>query len=166
LYSLKTQITQIFFLFSVFCLLPFVCFAKPISSAELIERAKEYNNQIVEYQGEVVGDVMVRTDYAWVNLHDGKNAIGIWGRRDLITHLVKNKGGYNYKGDILLVRGIFHRACPQHGGDLDIHLDSITKIKDGVFTPHYIKGAKVVRAIRLFVVALGLAILCRFRMRR
>jgi hypothetical protein len=29
------------------------------------------------------------------------------------------------------VTGIFHAACPQHGGDMDVHADSLRIIRNG-----------------------------------
>lgn len=142
------------------------CWAKPASSTELIERAKEYNNQVVEFEGEVVGDVMVRGDFAWVNLNDGQNAIGIWAQKDLICNIVNRKGDYNCKGDTLRVSGTFHRACAQHGGDLDIHMISGSRVKEGYLTEHYLSAAKVKVAFGFALAALALAILVVLRSRK
>ena len=64
-----------------------VCFAQPVSSTELINSAKQYDGKTVVYTGEVIGDIMIRGDYAWINLWDGKNAIGIWVRKDLVKDI-------------------------------------------------------------------------------
>jgi len=156
-----------FFIFSIdYRLLTIDSYAQTISSTELIEKAKEHNNKIVEYRGEVVGDVMVRGNFAWVNLNDGQGAIGIWGKRDLVEGAVTYKGGYKYKGDVLSVKGVFHRACPQHGGDLDIHFDKATRVKEGYPIAHRLAPSKIIDAISLFIVALGFAILCKIKVRR
>ncbi len=139
---------------------------KSVSSTELIEKAAYYNNKTVEYQGEVVGDVMVRGDSCWVNLNDGANAIGIWADTNLLKGIIKYKGDYNNKGDILLISGIFHRACPQHGGDLDIHLSNAAKIKEGSVIKHPVSPVKIKNALGLFFVAMGLSILYNIRRNR
>jgi len=116
--------------------------AQPISSDELINNAKLIDGKSVAYIGEVVGDVMIRGEYAWGNLLDGKNAIGIWAGKDLIKDIVYT-GSYKFKGDLVEVRGVFHRACLEHGGDLDIHAQSLTKIIPGWPTqemPNFNKG--------------------------
>ena len=100
--------------------------AQPISSDELINNAKSIDGKSVAYIGEVVGDVMVRGEYAWINLLDGKNAIGVWAGKDLVKDIVYT-GSYKFKGDVVEVSGVFHRACLQHGGDLDLHAQSLTK---------------------------------------
>jgi hypothetical protein len=139
------------------------CFAEPLSSVELIENAKKYNNQIVEYQGEAVGDVMSRGEFAWVNVNDGQSAIGIWGKTDMIKKIVNYIGSYNYKGDIVSVKGVFHRACPQHGGDLDIHMEEMTRVREGYAIPHPIGRFKILSAFWLSAAALALFIMAMLK---
>jgi hypothetical protein len=106
------------------------CFAQPISSTELINNAKFYDGKTVVYEGEVIGDIMVRGDYAWINVNDGNSAIGIWINTSLIKDIAY-KGSYKSKGDWIEVTGTLQRACPVHGGDLDIHALAIKKISLG-----------------------------------
>ena len=101
-------------------------YAQSISSIELINNAKLYDGKTVVYEGEVIGDVMVRGDYAWINLNDGLNAIGIWIPKTLIKDILY-EGSYKSKGDWLEVTGTFSRSCAYHGGDLDIHAQAIRK---------------------------------------
>lgn len=120
---------------SVICFLFSVCHAQSISSNELINNAREYDGKAVVYQGEVIGDVMDRGEFAWVNLQDGTNAIGIWSVKSLIKDIVYS-GSYKSTGDIIEVEGVFHNRCLEHGGDLDIHAQIIRKIKSGRLIEH------------------------------
>lgn len=104
--------------------------AQPISSAELIKNAKQYDGKMVTYEGEVIGDIMVRGSYAWVNIHDGTLALGAWMSSDAADKIAYT-GSYKTKGDWVEVIGVFNRACPEHGGDLDIHVVSFRKIRSG-----------------------------------
>lgn len=113
-----------------FAHLPAVCSAGQISSTELINNAKEYDGKSVVYVGEAVGDVMVRGDFAWVNINDGENAIGVWLKKGLAKE-IQFTGSYHAKGDRLEITGVFQRNCIQHGGDMDIHAQSIRKISLG-----------------------------------
>ncbi|MDP3731623.1 MAG: DNA-binding protein [Candidatus Omnitrophota bacterium] len=106
------------------------CYAQSISSAELINNAKQYDGKAVVYEGEVIGDIMVRGDYAWLNVNDGQNAIGIWLDKNLTKDILYT-GSYKFKGDWLEITGVFRRSCLQHGGDLDIHAQAIRKIRQG-----------------------------------
>ncbi|MDP2927900.1 MAG: DNA-binding protein, partial [Candidatus Omnitrophota bacterium] len=53
-------------------------FSQSLSSSELINNAKEYDGKLIVYSGEVIGDVMLRGEFAWVNINDGQNALGAW----------------------------------------------------------------------------------------
>jgi len=119
----------------VICALVFVIYlkssyAQSISSSELINNARLYDGKVITYEGEVIGDIMVRGEYAWVNINDGQNAIGIWIDKNLTKDIVYT-GSYKSRGDWIEVTGIFQRACPEHGGDLDLHAQGIRKIRPG-----------------------------------
>jgi len=107
-------------------------FAQNISSTKLINSAKEYDGKIVSYSGEVIGDIMKRGAFAWINVNDGENAIGIWAPVGLLKE-INYSGSYKSRGDIIEVTGVFNRACKEHGADLDIHAEAIKKINSGSF---------------------------------
>ncbi|MFA4991377.1 MAG: DNA-binding protein [Candidatus Omnitrophota bacterium] len=113
-----------------FCHLVACSDAVGVSSDELIQRAGEYDGKEVLFQGEVIGDVMKRGEFCWVNVSDGKGALGIFSAAGLMDNIAA-AGDYNYAGDVIEIKGVFHRACAEHGGDMDIHADSVIKIKDG-----------------------------------
>ena len=107
-----------------------IAHAQPVSSTDLINNAKQYDGKVVNYRGEVIGDMMVRGQYAWVNINDGQNAIGIWGLKALIKDIT-HKGSYGFKGDIVEITGKFNRSCSEHSGDLDIHAQTMRKATSG-----------------------------------
>ncbi len=162
----------IFFLFllsTAFFLSPVPChlnpvFAQPVSSNELINNAKHYDGKIMDYEGEVIGEVMPRGEFVWVNVYDGSNAIGIWLRRDLTSGIVY-AGSYKARGDWVAVTGIFHKNCPEHGGDLDIHAQAIHTLKAGRVTPEKLNFAKINQAIALGAICLLIWILTLLRRR-
>lgn len=119
-----------FLLSSVLCSLPSVSCAESISSTELIQNAAQYDNKIVAYEGELIGSELRRGDFAWLNLHDGQNAIGVWATGSQIKD-IRYGGNYKMRGDWVRVRGIFHRACVEHGGALDIHADDVVVVRQG-----------------------------------
>jgi len=148
-------------LFLSFCLFFRLAYAQPLSSSEFIKNAKQLDGKIVTYQGEVIGDVMKRADFAWVNVNDGINAIGIWVPLPLTGEIIYT-GSYKSKGDIVEVSGIFHRACLEHGGDLDIHAQTLRKIDSGRFIRERLNPAKVNQALILLGVLFLAWILTRF----
>jgi len=127
---------------SILFLLCVTCFAQASSSSELINNAKQYDGKTVSYSGEIIGDIMIRKEHAWVNVNDGKNAIGIWIKKELIKDIIYT-GSYNAKGDLVEITGVFHRSCVEHGGDLDIHAQTITKISSGNKTPHSVNKKEI-----------------------
>lgn len=136
---MKNIIFTFLFIVAAFCCF---CYAEEaVSSAELINNAKQYDGKVVIYKGEVIGDLMMRGEFAWVNVSDGVNAIGIWANKDLVKGIVYT-GSYKSKGDRVEVKGVFHRACLEHGGDLDIHADLLRKTDNGVIIGKTIDMAK------------------------
>ncbi|MDI6605929.1 MAG: hypothetical protein QME65_02145, partial [Candidatus Omnitrophota bacterium] len=51
-----------------FALIGSLAFAQPVSSTELIENAQAYDGKRVAYAGEVIGDIMRRGNFAWLNV--------------------------------------------------------------------------------------------------
>ena len=128
---MKTKLKLILlFIISTIFFLPLFSFAQSISSQELISKAKKYDGKTVVYTGEVIGDVMLRKENAWVNINDGDNALGVWMSASSAKE-INYTGSYRSSGDKIEVTGIFHRACLEHGGDLDIHAESVRKIESG-----------------------------------
>ena len=110
-----------------------VCFGQSITSSEIISQAKALDGKDVAYNGEVIGEVMQRGSHAWINVSDGANAIGVWLPVDLAKQ-VSVKGDFKHTGDMVEVLGVLNRACPEHGGDLDIHAESLRIIRQGEIT--------------------------------
>jgi hypothetical protein len=129
------------------------CYAQSISSSELIKDAKLYDGKNVTYQGEAIGDILIRGEYAWLNVNDGANAIGIWINKELIKNIFYT-GSYQAKGDSVEIVGKFNRSCVEHGGDLDIHAQSINKIGSGSKIFHAINTRAIKLALGLFCMAL------------
>jgi hypothetical protein len=121
-----------------------------INSVDLINNAHKYDGQVIEYKGEVIGDIMRRGDNAWLNVNDGKNAIGIWASEDMVRE-IKVKGDYRNIGDLVLVRGYFNRACAEHGGDLDIHAHNIRVLEVGYPIEREVNQTKLWIALFLFI---------------
>jgi len=139
----------------------FQCYAQDISSTELIKEARQYDGNTVTYRGEVVGDIMIRGDYAWLNVNDGSNAIGIWIKKKMLRGIIYT-GDYKAKGDIIEVSGIFHRSCPEHGGDLDLHARLLTKVVSGEPHPVAVNVKKIYLAFLLFMLTASVYLLRKF----
>ncbi|MEA3494187.1 MAG: DNA-binding protein [Candidatus Margulisiibacteriota bacterium] len=132
--------------------------ASALSSNDLVDNANRYDGQVIEYQGEVIGDIMNRGGHAWINVSDGGRAIGIWVTKNLADQ-VKTRGDYNNIGDTVRIVGIFNRACAQHGGDLDIHANSLNVVSYGHPRVHTTNRNKLWIALFLFIGIVVLAVL-------
>jgi len=126
-----------------------------VTSDDLINNAKDFDKKEVVYSGEVIGDRMKRGEYTWINVSDGANSIGVWVRSEEVGK-IKFTGKYNFTGDVIKVTGIFNRACAEHGGDLDIHVNKIEVIKQG--HPNVTKINYLIIIISSFLLILAIAI--------
>jgi hypothetical protein len=123
---------------------------KVVSANDLVEGAKALDDTTVVFEGEAIGDPLPRGDHGWCNASDGNYAIGIWmDRADLDR--VERYGSYRWRGDRLRVVGVFHRACIEHGGDLDIHAASVEIAGRGAPIPRPTNPAEIVLASVLAV---------------
>lgn len=128
-------------------------------SNDLIEKGAQWDRKMVTYEGEVIREPMRRGDYAWLNVSDGNNAMGVWVKYGMIRP-IRHYGSYKMKGDWIKVTGLFYRSCPEHGGDLDIHASSITVLKRGGPTSHPIRVERLLLA--LLAIAAGIFYLLQY----
>ncbi len=149
------------YLFIVYCLLSIVYNAwaiASVSSEALLKSPEQYDGKVVTYEGEVIGDVMVRGNIAWINVGDQTSTIGVFCPKELAGE-IEHSGGYGVSGDIISVQGVFHYACPEHGGDTDIHAQKISVIQKGKRLSYPLDQRRVKLGIILSATAFALAIL-------
>lgn len=104
--------------------------AEALTAVQLAGNPERYDGQVVTLRGEVVGSVMLRGEYGWVNVGDGVAAVGVWAPARTLS-AIRFAGGYARRGDTVLVTGLFHQACPRHGGDPDLHASSCEVVERG-----------------------------------
>ncbi len=159
-----------------------ICVPAPalaVDSDELVEHSKLYDGKTITFTGEVIGNVMERSEGVWANVNDdayssqeqilrlagfnrGQSVLLPSGSADII----KRTGDYDNRGDLIEVRGIFREACPDHGGDMMILATSVRVVKPGFTITHSISGRKISLAFFWFVAAVTLAFLWRWRRTR
>lgn len=139
------------------------------SSTELVEQPKQHDGTTVDFTGEAIGESMVRGDYAWLHLNDDayylKNVeegaelggfntgMPVWlpaAEARAITYF----GDYKHEGDVVAVTGVFHAACAEHGGDMDIHATSLSVVTVGHPAADPVTLGKVAWAVALALAAL------------
>ncbi len=139
---MKKTFTRIFIIIFLLCAFPLAVFAQNLTSRELLEQAAQYDGRSITYSGEVIGEIMRRGEFYWVNISDGENALGVWVNSGQAKE-ISFTGSYKTRGDSLEVIGIFHRACAEHGGDLDIHAQSVRKVSAGRVVKEKLNSDKV-----------------------
>lgn len=151
---------------SLFLLL-LIFFATPLFAAtvsDLIERIPEYNGKTVVFRGEAIGDKMPRKGGVWVNVSDGPNSsIGVWcSPKD--AQMIHTLGDYNHKGDVVEIVCVFHRACPEHVGEIDLHATTYRVVKQGSPVEHPITSSRLLLAIALALLAIFLKMICQHKL--
>ena len=143
----------ILFLFSLIIFaLPCAASDNIIKLNDLIEKSNLLDNSEVTVHGEVIGEALERGKYAWLNINDTTNATGIWVKKSDIGK-IQFYGDYKHSGDIVKITGVFHRACPEHGGDVDIHCTNIEIIKSGYIINESLSTGKIITTCLLIAVA-------------
>jgi len=140
------------------------CYSQGISSTDLINNSRQLDGKIILYSGEVIGEVMVRGESAWVNINDGANAIGVWMNKGL-AGLIQLSGDYKNRGDWVEVTGTLQRVCPEHGGDLDIHASYLKKIRPGRHLNQRLNILKAYQALALLGILFLIWILSQLKYR-
>ncbi|MFH1097286.1 MAG: DNA-binding protein [Candidatus Desantisbacteria bacterium] len=123
------------------------------TSGELVTKCREYDRKTVTIEGEVVGEVARRGEFAWLNISDGNYGIGVFAPTPMIP-AINHTGNYVSKGAVVSVVGTFHRACSEHGGGLDIHATTIKLVSPGYFFQHPIQPDSVRAVLFLGLIAI------------
>ncbi|MGB7594157.1 MAG: hypothetical protein WBL80_01160 [Erysipelotrichaceae bacterium] len=116
--------------------------ATTVKINDLVEKAKEFDGKTITLEAEAIGEVLERGDYAWININDKSSAIGVYVP---IAEAKKIKffGDYAHTGDTLVITGVMHNACVEHGGELDVHAQTITVIRLGSNTARPVSVVKI-----------------------
>ncbi len=129
-----------------------------VTTKDLVESSPIYEGRTVILRGEVIGDIMPRKTFAWINLQDQFNAVGVWAPLAL-TKNISRRGNYRYHGDIIEVRGIFDHADPEFGGEFCIRAAEIKVIEKGFLLAHPLGQVKINIAFSMLGLVLCLLVL-------
>lgn len=130
-----------------------------VKISELIDKGKEYDNKVITIEGEAIGELLERGENSFVNINDGTSAMGIYLKTS-VGEKIEYYGDYHHIGDTVRVNGIFHRACKEHGGDMDVHSETMEIILKGHDVTHEIAAWKLIATGLLspFVVLAGVQV--------
>lgn len=117
------------------------------SSPAEIAQAPIAPGSTVTIFGEAVGEILrAREGETWVNLLGEGVGVGVVMSREDASR-IEHFASYRESGDILVVTGTFNQACPEHGGDLDVHATSMRIVRRGGPIAHPIRWWKLVVAV-------------------
>jgi len=124
-----------------------------VSSGTLVEKANSLDGRTVSFMGEAIGEALRRGHMCWIHLNDdaymwknieegsmlgGYNSgQAIWVPSDLAAR-IGFFGDFLHEGDVVKVSGVFHAACREHGGDMDIHALRLEIIRVGHPVVHHV----------------------------
>jgi len=115
--------------------------AVPVVIGELTGRTFDGDGSTVAFVGEAIGEALRESeDRVWVNVLGG-SAIGVVVDRSMAA-AIGTWGDYHSSGDTVHVTGIFHIACDEHGGDMDVHATALKVIDAGFAREHPVNWVK------------------------
>ncbi len=124
--------------------------------AELITFPSLYNEKEILFHGEAIGQIMRRGDYCWVNVMDADgNSLGCW----MPVHFSEDisfLGRYRIHGDTLLLKGIFHAARGEHGGETELEVNDLILLERGKIYPA--EKVNITFVYVIFILVLGVLI--------
>ncbi len=152
-----------------------------VRSADLVENAREWNEHSVSFTGEAIGEKMIRGGMAWIHLNDDaymwrnieegavlggySSGHAVWLPAD-DARKIAVFGDYKHEGDVVRAIGTFHAACPEHGGDMDIHAGVLEVIQPGHAVDNPLNRPRLILALALMLLSGGLFIVRRIARRK
>lgn len=102
-----------------------------VDVSALLSAGERQDNRDVQLYATATGSPLnAGNGQTWVNVKDGAAMIGICMDSEL-ARSIEHYGSYGENGDILLVKGTYHLACPEHNGELDVHAAEIEVASEG-----------------------------------
>lgn len=103
----------------------------PLTPAEAVALALESDGAPATVHGEALGEALAAPGgKRWVNIGREGTAIGVVMTAEQAAE-VPRFGLYRQRGATLEVSGVLNSACDEHGGDLDLHADTVSVLDEG-----------------------------------
>ncbi len=114
---------------------------------EIVRLLPADDGLLVSFQGEAIGEALASdAGFVWVNVLEGGYAIGVNVRRSDVE-AIDGFGMWGRTGAIVEVEGTVNVACPDHGGDFDVHARRLRVLDPSRPRTHPITPWKVPAAI-------------------
>lgn len=113
----------------------------------------------VRFAGEVVGEpVNAESGLKWVSVNDSSGqSIAVLLTQDQLAG-IDAFGDYQHTGTQVEVTGVYHVACGEHQGELDVHVAQIEITSPGSAREHAVDRDTLVMALALTVIGLLLVV--------
>lgn len=112
-------------------------FLYDIAISDLCNADTSYQKTTVQVKGEAVGDPIKAEQNPgkyWITLDaapdEKEGSLSVLVDESALD-AIDTYGGYDARGTIVRVKGIFHLACTSHEGIIDIHADTVTAVDAG-----------------------------------
>lgn len=147
---------------TVALLLPATAIAQEPPREMMVEEITSAHHSLdgiaVVFSGEVIGeDLGSHRDWKWLNVLEASSAVGVVVPTEWVER-IDRFGDYHNNGTRVQVVGVLNIACEEHGGDLDVHADSLEVLERGSDREQEVVIGRLYWAIGLAAVALALAI--------
>lgn len=129
-----------------------------LTPAEAVSSAVDLDGREVVVEGEALGESLRAPDgMRWVNVLGGGTALGLVVTEEQAA-TIPSFGAYRMRGATIRAHGVLNAACDVHGGDLDLHADTLEVLDVGEEIPHSIHPLKLVFIVPVLlgVLLLGL----------
>lgn len=153
-----------------------------VASDDLLLCPRTYDGRVVRYEGEAVGEVLERSDHAWVQLNDdaysqtaslprrpahagGNVGVGVRLPRDE-ADAIERVGGPSWRGDVLAVQGVFHRAMPDSADAMAIDARQVQRLTPSEPIDRPVLADRRIAAIALAMLAAAMVVAERVVTRR
>jgi hypothetical protein len=91
----------------------------------------DLDGETIVIEGEAVGDVLRTVGGGkWVNVLGDEVGLGVWMDEDQVAQ-IEHLGDYQHSGDRIRVSGGLNTQCAQHGGEFDLHAESVVVVEPG-----------------------------------
>lgn len=102
-----------------------------LTPAEAVALALKSDGAHAIVRGEALGESLAAPGgKRWVNIGREGTAIGVVMTAEQAAK-VPRFGRYRQRGATLEVSGVLNSACDEHGGDLDVHAESVSVLDEG-----------------------------------
>ena len=107
-----------------------------VTPATLTSLVEDLDGATVRFTAEVVSEALRADDaHVWLNMSGDGVAIGVYMPTEMAEQ-VTTFGDYGHDGDVVEVLGVYNEACDQHGGDMDVHAESLVVLTAGSEREH------------------------------